>query len=234
MIKQVKGKIFLSDERGHEETEKFRTYRTFNSDNYYNKHKMAFGSLYVLNDDTLAGGQSLKTCADENTLILILPLAGPVEYKSNNSGSTLIEAGELLVSHIAPGDNFEIANPFETELVNFLQFRFCKHRSDEQFMCRKFSFNLAANENSLVSVFPANEDAAGLGLAIGRFKGRKETAYAMQSKNKGLFLFVIEGAFEAEGRLLHARDGLALWETGEAEIESLSNDAIILAVEVPL
>jgi quercetin 2,3-dioxygenase len=234
MIKQVKGKIFLSDERGHEETEDFRTYRTFNSGNYYNEHKTAFGSLYVLNDETLAGGQSLKACADENTLVLILPLAGPVEYKSDNSGSILIEAGELLVSHVVTGENFEIANPFETELVNFLHFRFKIHGNYEQFLCRKFSFNLAENENSLVPVFPANENVAGLGLSIGRFKGREETVYAMQSKKKGLFLFVIEGAFEAEGRLLHARDGLALWETGEAEIEALSNDAIILAVEVPM
>ena len=45
---------------------------------------------------------------------------------------------------------------------------------------------------------------------------------------------VIEGAFEVHGRLLHARDGLALWDTSIAEIEALSNDAIILLVELSL
>jgi len=37
-----------------------------------------------------------------------------------------------------------------------------------------------------------------------------------------------------EGRLLHARDGLTLWETEEAEMEALSNDAIVLLIELPL
>lgn len=45
---------------------------------------------------------------------------------------------------------------------------------------------------------------------------------------------MLEGAFEVQGTLLHARDGLALWETDEVEMEALSNDAIILLVELPL
>jgi redox-sensitive bicupin YhaK (pirin superfamily) len=56
----------------------------------------------------------------------------------------------------------------------------------------------------------------------------------LKNKNAGLFVFVIEGAFEVEGRLLHERDSLALWETGKAEMEALSNDAIILVIESPL
>jgi len=44
----------------------------------------------------------------------------------------------------------------------------------------------------------------------------------------------LEGAFEVEGRLLHARDGLALWETEKVELEALSNDAIILVMEISL
>ena len=46
-------------------------------------------------------------------------------------------------------------------------------------------------------------------------------------------MFAIEGAFEIQGALLHARDGLALWRTDEIEAEDLSNDAIILLIELP-
>jgi quercetin 2,3-dioxygenase len=42
--------------------------------------------------------------------------------------------------------------------------------------------------------------------------------------------FVLQGAFEAEGRLLHERGGLALWDAGEIEIEALSNNAILLLI----
>jgi len=34
-------------------------------------------------------------------------------------------------------------------------------------------------------------------------------------------------------RLLHARDGLVLWDAKEIEMEALSNDAIILLLEIP-
>ena len=49
----------------------------------------------------------------------------------------------------------------------------------------------------------------------------------------GFFAFVIEGAFELEGRLLHARDGLALWNLEKIEWEALSGGAILLVLQVP-
>ena len=44
---------------------------------------------------------------------------------------------------------------------------------------------------------------------------------------------VIKGAREMQD-FIAARDGLALWDTDEAEMEALSNDAIILLLELPL
>ena len=49
----------------------------------------------------------------------------------------------------------------------------------------------------------------------------------------GLFVFVIEGAFEVQYRLLHPRDRLVLWEADTIEWEALSNDAVILVIEMP-
>ena len=67
-------------------------------------------------------------------------------------------------------------------------------------------------------------------ISIGKFSGRGETIYK-SSSGKCCFLFVIAGAFEAEGRLLHERDGLALFDTNEIEMEALSNDAMMLLIE---
>ncbi|MBP6024431.1 hypothetical protein [Ferruginibacter sp.] len=35
-------------------------------------------------------------------------------------------------------------------------------------------------------------------------------------------------------RLLHAKDGLAIWNTGEIDFEALSNNAILLLLEIPV
>lgn len=41
-------------------------------------------------------------------------------------------------------------------------------------------------------------------------------------------------SFEIQSRLLHPKDGLAIWNTGEIDFETLSNEAILLLFEVPL
>jgi len=46
-----------------------------------------------------------------------------------------------------------------------------------------------------------------------------------------VYVFVIEGAFEVQNRLLHARDGLSLSSATEVEFEALSNDAMLLILE---
>ncbi len=48
-----------------------------------------------------------------------------------------------------------------------------------------------------------------------------------------MFVFVVLCAFEVRGRLLQVRDGLGLWnDTNNIELEALSNNAIILLIEL--
>ncbi|MBC6988212.1 hypothetical protein H9I52_00875 [Hymenobacter sp. BT491] len=54
----------------------------------------------------------------------------------------------------------------------------------------------------------------------------------MKSSRSRFFAFVVTGAFEVEGRLLHKRDGLALWYVQEVELKALSNDALVLVLEL--
>ena len=55
---------------------------------------------------------------------------------------------------------------------------------------------------------------------------------SFRDNTKAVFCFVIEGVFELEERLLYAKDGLALWDSRQADMETLSNDAIVFLVEL--
>ncbi|WP_188556306.1 pirin family protein [Hymenobacter glacieicola] len=70
-------------------------------------------------------------------------------------------------------------------------------------------------------------------LSLGRFAGRQEALYRPAQAGTLVFAYVLAGAFEAEGRLLHAKDGLAVWDVAEVELEALSNNALIVMLEVP-
>jgi len=92
------------------------------------------------------------------------------------------------------------------------------------------------NIDSLLEVSPINlgESVLTFSISIGKFGGRREANYLQKNNDAGFFVFVIEGAFEVQGALLQARDRLVLWDTEDVEMEALSNDAIILVLELPL
>src|SRR5438874_2007506 len=121
MVPQSKGKIFLTQERGHNEMEWYRSYNTFNFGSYQNEHKVPFGALYVLNDDTLAGGKRISMQVEDDSDIILIPVVGAIEYRDGYGNSGILEAGQSQILDIRKGGYFEIENPYETELVNFLQ-----------------------------------------------------------------------------------------------------------------
>lgn len=92
-------------------------------------------------------------------------------------------------------------------------------------------FDLVGNKNKLVNIVNASERF--LKVSIGQFTGREEALYTLNDFNNSLFVFIIEGAFEVQGRLLQPRDGLALWDVEEpVDLEALSNEAIIVLIEM--
>ncbi len=91
-------------------------------------------------------------------------------------------------------------------------------------------FKLHEDKDQLISLTPDNMCPI---VKIGKFAGRKEAVYKISRQKNSVFAFVIQGAFEVQGRLLHARDGLGLWDdTNLIELEALSNDAIVLLLEL--
>jgi hypothetical protein len=67
----------------------------------------------------------------------------------------------------------------------------------------------------MLTISPVNLDESVLpfSISIGKFDAREEANYLLENKTTGLFVFVTEGAFEVQGTLLHARVGLAMWDT---------------------
>ena len=230
MVQQNKGKIFLAEERGHHERDWFRSYNTFNFGQYQQEHKTPFGPLYILNDDTLAGGKGITMATEADSLLLLIPVVGAITYSDNYGQTNTIEAGECPL-YATPKDTLvQIGNPYQNELVNFLQIWFYTTGVEADNGPQIIPFDLVNKTNQLVPI-PVNSTYK---FNIGKYKGREESSYKLSDTRNGLFAFVIQGAFEVQYRLLHPRDGLALWEAESVEWEALSNEAILLVMEIPL
>jgi quercetin 2,3-dioxygenase len=237
MVQQTKGKIFLADERGHNQTEQFRSYNTFNFGNYHQPHKKPVGDLQLLNDDTLAAGASLQLFVEADMIVLLIPVVGAIAYKDMAGNEAMVYAGEAQITALKKGTGFTVTNPYGTDLVNYLQVWLKAAIGIKGSYI--VTFDLDEKRNSLIPLLSSygntNEaERNNFNILIGKVAGREELLYQLQDKRNGLFVYVIEGAFEVKDRLLHARDGLALWEINEADAEALSNDAILLLIELPV
>ncbi|MES1221652.1 MAG: hypothetical protein ABUT20_39495 [Bacteroidota bacterium] len=231
------GKIFLADERGIDEVASAKTYSTFNFGDYFNPYKRPFGNLYALNDFILAGAASLRLKIPEGFYVVLLPVSGAISYNDSSVQNELVAAGQAQVISVNREAEIVIKNPFRDEAINFLQVLIRSEKTSlEKAIYLSTYEDVNRFRNKPVQVFPGISDNSSLAFSmhIGKFNGRGEAIYTLRQSSKGFFGFILEGAFEVEGRLLHARDGLALWNMQKVEIEALSNGAILLLIETEI
>jgi redox-sensitive bicupin YhaK (pirin superfamily) len=69
---------------------------------------------------------------------------------------------------------------------------------------------------------------------IGQFDGRQKGELSLSNNHKDILVYVVDGAFEVQDRLLHAEDALLLNSVDVVDFEALSNEAILLIFELAL
>lgn len=224
----TEAQIFLQRQRGQFQSDGFRAFYTFNFGNYKAENREPFGSLLAWNDETLLPQCSHEITVNEPVQIILLPLVGAIEINQGDGELTFVDSGESLSLMAKPDSGFLITNPYPDQAVNYLQIRLLLNNSSVQNTAIN-AFNLN-KKNTLIPIWDAvNNNQT---VLIGKYEGRQEGTFSCQNPTNNVFIFIIEGAFEVQNRLLERRDALSLKNVQEVEFEALSNDAIILIVEL--
>ncbi|WP_332367811.1 pirin [Spirosoma telluris] len=224
--------------RGCSQLDHFRSFHGFNFGHYVGEHREPFGPLKLLNDTTLKAGHRITMKVEENTTVILLPIVGGLAYQSSIEAGFL-EAGQAQILTLSTGMDYEVSNPYETELINFIEIWLIDRSSGFIPDSQKTSFDLT-DKNKLLSLFPSTVTQANsphqCSAYIGQYAGRAEGIYRLKRAEHGVFVFVLSGAFEVQNRLLHERDGLSLRtiQHGEIDFEALSNNAVLLLLEIPI
>lgn len=233
MIKQTPGRIYLADQHGLRTTPQSSRCSVFSFAGYADEQRPAVGRLLAFNEETLAPGQRVALRAPQATYAVLLPLTGEVEYTDELGHSAVVQVEEVQVSYLPAGATLELANPFEEESISLLHI-WLRADAETETAPQTFGYTFGQLENALAEIAPNGAATVALpfALSLGRFAGRHEAEYCPQHAGSLFFCYVLAGAFEVEGRLLHAKDGLTLWETEAAELEALSNNALVVVLEV--
>lgn len=217
MIKQNSAQIHLASVREQRQN----CWSTFNFDT-----KNAFGSLFLFNYQVLLPKQNAKIVSQSDTVNYFLPLYGGFNYQNEQQNKELIATEQIAQIVTKKENSFEISNPFQNN-VSYLQMGFKTDTINIENEIVNFNFK---KKNKLIPLFKNNIANA----FIAHFDGRKEGYYPLKRKQNGIFVYVIQGAFEFENILLESGDALSLKEIEDVEWECLSKNALLLLLEIPL
>jgi redox-sensitive bicupin YhaK (pirin superfamily) len=225
----LKQKIFLSDEPAPGQMDWSGNYNAFSLGKHSISRKSPVSRLYALNDDRLDAGKHIYLKILEDSDVILIPLSGAINYKDSLGNKGTIVQGQLLVLDMPAHTRIKVTNAAEHDVVNFLQLRIRTPEKTLYIHPQLSRFDLLHKNNKLIDVF-SQQSATG---CMAKLDKQTNIAYQLAHKRNHLFAFVIDGIFEMQYRLLQPRDGLVLWDIDEVGMEALSNNAVILLIEIP-
>lgn len=232
--------FYKADTRGYANHGWLRSYHTFSFANYFDRTRMNFGLLRVVNDDKVAGGQGFGTHPHENMEIVSIPLSGALAHRDSMGNVHTIQSGEVQVMSAGTGITHSEYNANENEDVKFFQIWVHPRENDvkPRYEQKEFDFESKKNELTLV-VSPDSAEGSlwvhqDVWFSLGSFDKEKETTYTSKKKGNGIFAMVVEGSFQVGDKTLERRDAIGIWNVDAIELKALSQDARILIIDVPM
>ncbi len=236
----MKSIFYKADTRGYANHGWLITKHTFSFANYFNRNRMNFGLLRVVNDDKVEAGMGFGTHPHDNMEIVSIPLKGDLEHMDSMGNKHVIRSGEIQVMSAGTGVTHSEYNANDDVPVEFFQIWVYPREEGlkPRYGQKKFDFEKNKNEFTLIVSPDAADESLWLyqdvWFNIGLFDKDIETKYNLKKKENGVFIMSVEGEFEVNGTKLERRDAIGLWETDSVDIKSLTDNAKLLVIDVPM
>lgn len=208
-----------------------KTYHTFSFADYFNPDRMGFGTLRVLNDDTVAPGDGFGTHPHRNMEVVSIPLQGYLRHGDSLENSEVITPGDIQLMSAGTGIFHSEFNDSETETLKFLQIWVIPRKLNTTPKYKSYDIRPLLKENELSlfiapdSGIPILQDAW---FSLGNLKRGVKKDYRLYGKNTGVYVFVIDGAVKIGDITLEYRDGVGIYETSGFTVHAIEDSKILL------
>ena len=241
-VKIMKSIVHKASARGHANHGWLNANHSFSFANYFDKDKMQFGALRVLNDDSIAPKMGFGTHPHDNMEIITIPLSGSLKHRDNmNSDWKHIEAGEVQIMSAGTGVQHSEVNGSDSDYLNLFQIWIIpnKHNVSARYDQKRFDSN--DRKNKLQTVVSSIDDSVDGSLTIhqdakiSRLDLSSKTAfeYKLKSKSHGVYVMNIHGSVSIGTDELQKRDAIGISQTNSFTIVS-KEDSELLLIEVPM
>jgi redox-sensitive bicupin YhaK (pirin superfamily) len=226
--------------RGHANHGWLDSWHTFSFAGYYNPERIHFGTLRVLNDDTVDGGMGFGTHPHDNMEIISIPTSGELEHKDSMGNGQIIREGDVQVMSAGTGIHHSEKNKNSDKPVKFFQIWIFPNKKNVTPRYDQQNFSEADKHNKFLTVVsPLGNKDGGVQIhqdawfSLGKLDKDFATTYQLKNKENGIYAFVIEGDVTINGEKMNRRDGLGITGIDKLDIKA-DNNAEILLMEVPM
>ena len=226
--------------RGHAHHGWLDSWHSFSFGGYYEPSRVHFGTLRVLNDDTVAPGMGFGAHPHDNMEIISIPLEGDLEHSDSTGTTAVIRKGDVQAMSAGTGIVHSEKNKNNDRQVKFLQIWVFPNRKNVPPRYDQKTFSEEEKQNQLAMVVsPVGSADGGVEIHqeawfhLGKLDAGKTLAYDVKKKGNGVYAFVLDGDVTINEIDLNRRDGLGISETARLLIRAISNSEILL-MDIPM
>lgn len=224
--------------RGYADHGWLKSYHTFSFADYFNRNRMNFGALRVINDDWIDAAQGFGTHPHKDMEIISVPLSGRLEHKDSMGSHYVIRAGEVQVMSAGTGVQHSEFNPSPDEPATLLQIWVMpkttgvKPRYDQKdFSAARTpgQWQLLVSPDGRQESLMIHQDAFFSWVDL---KAGQEIPYRSYDSKNGVYLFAVSGRWTVNDLSMDLRDGLGFIDTPMLNLVAKESGAM-LVMEVP-
>lgn len=230
--------IIKSNQRGQTKIDWLNSFHSFSFSEYFDRERMHFGPLRVLNEDFIEPASGFPTHPHNNMEIITYVLRGALEHRDSTGTNSVINAGDLQKMTAGKGVYHSEFNPSKVEDVHLFQIWIMPDRLDltpsyEQITLskdkRKNKLQLvASNKKSEGRIFISQD----VNLYLADLEKGTEIKYQIQNE-RGVFLQTISGELSVGEFQLSQGDAVEV--SGETEvIFSAKSDTELMLFDVKI
>ena len=238
-IQRMKTALHKANTRGHANHGWLDSWHTFSFANYYDPTRVHFGTLRVLNDDTVAPGMGFGTHPHDNMEIISIPLEGDLEHQDSTGTRQVIRQGDVQIMSAGTGIAHSEKNKNNDRQVKFLQIWVFPNQQDVAPRYDQKSFSDADKHNKLLTVVSPMGENSGVNIyqdawfSLGKLDPDTTISYELKKEGNGVYAFVLEGDLTINDIVLSRRDGLGISDVHTLTITTISHSELLL-MEIPM
>lgn len=233
--------IHKSNSRGSADYGWLKTNYSFSFAEYYDKNRMGFGALRVLNDDSIAGGKGFGAHPHNNMEIITVTLAGGLEHKDNMGNIAVSKSGDVQVMSAGSGVFHSEFNANTDIDLTLLQIWVIPNKMNVMPRYEHKYFDIQSPANTWHQIIkPIDSEGEGIGIYQEAWFQRamlekgKKLDYNLKNPQNSIYLFVISGQVNINNEIsLQTRDGVGIWDIRKNLILTANEEADILLMEIP-